>query len=200
MRSWHGRIGIVMTCALLAVPGPAAAAGNDQQPARIDARHAATLSVFGGGSSGSAGTGGALGWAIGWQPMARMAIEGSGSWTAEPAISGFVGLIGPRFDLSTPRLPTPFVSFEVGVYRASVDAADNPPAFYADRMIDGATHRSFDDFVMAPGGGVDFRIRKHMTLRPQVRVLLVRSDTSTRPMAMFGAHVSYVFGAASGGN
>jgi hypothetical protein len=87
------------------------------------------------------------------------------------------------------------------VHRAIVEigSTDVPP-FYMRRM--GTTNargpgagmeRTFDDFVIAVGGGVDIYIRQHLALRPDVRALLVRGNSNTRPVTVYGVHLAYHF-------
>ena len=165
-----------------------------QDRGAADYRYTAALSLFGGGASGTSGTGAALGWSFEWAPKPRLAIEAGGWWTGEPAVDGFAALIGPRASLTRPSRVTPFVSMEVGLFRASVDGAEpDVPTYYRERMTDGRQRRTFDDFVAAPGAGVDVYLAKHVAIRPHVRVLFAIADGIARPIVVYGAHVSYNF-------
>jgi hypothetical protein len=53
--------------------------------------------------------------------------------------------------------------------------------------------RAFDDFVVAVGGGADLFLKRHLALRPDVRVLLVRRNSDTHAVAMAGISLAYHF-------
>jgi hypothetical protein len=184
-------LAVVLGWALLCA-APLAAAQKDGGD--VDAPPDVMLSLFGGGASGSSGTGVALGWTLGWKMSGRVAVEGGGWWLDEPAIEGFAALLGPRISFASMRGAMPFVSAEVGVFRSSVDATDpDVPSFYLERMTSGPLRRTFDDFVVAGGGGVDVRIKRSLSLRPHGRVLLVTADSNVRAVVMFGVHLAFNF-------
>ena len=171
-----------------------AASASAQTPRDFDSRHGAALALFAGGTSGSSGTGAALGWSIGWIAHPRVTLEGSGWWTDEPSVEGFAALFGPRVNLVSPRRVIPFVSGEAGIFRSIIDATkEDVPAFYLDRMPEGPLHRTFDDLALAVGGGVDIYLERHVSLRPHARLVLVTADSQVRPLAVYGVHVTYHF-------
>jgi opacity protein-like surface antigen len=194
------KIRIASVASILLLTASAALAQNatpqkqDTPADKDDAKYGAALSVFGGGITGSAGTGGAFGWSIDWRVTRRITVEGSGWWTDEPSVDGFSALIGPRFDLGRVRRTIPFISTEVGLYHAAVDASTgNVPSYYASRMDPLLRRDSFTDFAMGVGAGVDFALKRRVSLRPQVRLLLVTDGSDTRPLMLFGVHLSYNF-------
>jgi hypothetical protein len=157
-----------------------------------------TLSGFVGAaadSDASAAAGGALGWEI----LPRFTLEGSGTWVAAgPGANAFVALLGARIPLIPAQRFVPFASAAVGVYHAGFDAtAHRMPRFYRSRMgSDGfglQGPRTFDDFVVAVGGGADLFLKRHLALRPDVRVLLVRRNSDTHAVAMAGISLAYHF-------
>jgi hypothetical protein len=182
---------VLLVLALTAMPATGLAQGGRQ----ADARHAAALTLFGGAASGESGTGPALGWAIGWMPSTRVTVEGGTWWTREPSIEGFAALLGTRVSVTPPAATaTAFVSGEIGLYRATVDSTDRDvPPFYLERMTEGPLSRTFDDFSFAVGGGVEFPLKRHLSLRPHARVMFVTADGRVRPMAIYGVHLSYNF-------
>jgi hypothetical protein len=170
------------------------------QPTPQEWHKGTALSVFAGAASARGGTDGAAGLAIGWEFTPRFTLEGSGLWTAGRDVEGFSALAGTRINLLPPRGVVPFVSAAVGLHRATVDSTrDGIPDFYMRRMGmamragTGGPQQTFTDFVSAVGGGVDVYLRRHLALRPDVRVLFVRADTGTRPIAVYGVHLSYHF-------
>jgi hypothetical protein len=159
------------------------------------------LSIFGGAASSRDGTDGVAGGAIGWELTRHFALEGSGLWMPGGEPDAWSALFGSRVNLLSPRGVVPFVSGGLGVHRAIVEVGSrHVPLFYMRRMgmtnaaAPGAgTERTFDDFVMMVGGGVNMYIRRHLALRPDVRLLLVRGNAETRPIAGYGVHLSYHF-------
>ena len=179
---------------VLVVVAATARAQDDTPRETNDGKHGAALSLFGGGVTGSTGTGGALGWSVDWLLTRRVSFEGSGWWTAEPAITGFSALFGPRFDIGGVRRAIPFVSTEVGVYHAAVDTSSSKlPAYYTRRMTGPSPRDTFDDFAAGIGGGVDIGVKRHLSLRPQVRLVLMTDGDGVRPLALYGVHFSYNF-------
>jgi hypothetical protein len=184
-----------MSCiALLAAAATASAQVDPQQWHKGTA-----LSVFAGGASATGGTDGAAGAAIGWEITPHFTLEGSGLWTAGTDVDTFSALFGTRVNVLSPRAAVPFVSAGVGVHRAMVDVGrTGVPAFYMRRMGMSSgrgvrLEETFDDFVVALGGGVDVYLKRHVALRPDVRVLLVRSNTGTRPVTVYGVQLAYHF-------
>jgi hypothetical protein len=156
--------------ALLSVAGTASA--------QVDAKdwHKGTaLSVFGGGATSSSVTGGAGGAAIGWEVTPHITFEGSGVWMAGPD-DAFAALAGSRVNLLRPRGVVPFVSGGIGLYRALPRVG---PAI--------------DDVVVSVGGGLDIYLRRHLALRPDVRLLVVNRDADVHHVSVFGLHLAYHF-------
>jgi hypothetical protein len=115
---------------------------------------------------------------------------------AEPRCVG--GLLGVRVNVTPPAPAVPFLSAGVGLYRASFDAdAADVPEFYRRRMVGSGVgtprDHTFDDFVFTVGGGVDLFLRRHIALRPDVRVLFVRGNSDTRAVAVYGVHLAFHF-------
>lgn len=185
---------VVGVAVMLGVAGEASA----QVIASDEWRQGTTLAVFGGAATGS-GTRAATGGAVGWEFLPRLTIDGSGVWEApRRGASAFAGLLGVRVNVTPPAVAVPFVSAGVGLYRASFDAdAADVPDFYRRRMTGGglgaARDHTFDDFVFTVGGGVDLFLRRHVALRPDVRVLFVRGNSDTRTVAVYGVHLAFHF-------
>jgi hypothetical protein len=170
------------------------------QPSPEEWHKGTVLSVFGGAVSASSGTDGAAGAAIGWEFTPRLAVEGSGLWTAGRDVDGFSALAGTRINLVSPRGAVPFLSAGVGLYQVTLDRDDGKtPEFYMRRMRmatragTGGPQQTFRDFATSIGGGVDLYVKQHLALRPEVRVLVVHADGETRPMAVYGVHLVYHF-------
>jgi len=155
-----------------------------------------TLSVFVGAASPDSGLAGAAGASVGWEWKPYLALEGSGTWIGEAAGQHqFAAMLGPRVSLFAPRTVVPSIFAGVGMLRASVDVR-NPdlPSFYAARSTtEGRNTEVFEDLALAVGAGVDIFLGNHLAIRPDVRLLFVRSDIAHIVMPMFGAHVTYHF-------
>jgi hypothetical protein len=138
------------------------------------------LSVFGGAASVTGGSDGALGAAIGWELTPRFTFEGSGLWTIGDHVDAFTALAGTRVNLLPPRGVLPFLSAGAGVHRTT--------------RTELGRERGDDDFVVALGGGVDIYLKRHLALRPDVRVLLVNRDSGgTGTVTVYGVHLAYHF-------
>jgi hypothetical protein len=157
-----------------------------------------TLAGFVGAASISTDTDAAAGAALGWELTPHFTLEGRGMWIdAGPGADAFAAVLGARIPLMPARPVVPFVSAGVGVYRATFDAAFNGiPRFYQRRMMSGAAEfrgRTFDDFAVAFGGGVDIVLARHLALRPDVTVLLVTTRSDSRAVPVYGVQLAYHF-------
>ena len=83
------------------------------------------------------------------------------------------------------------------MYRATFESVSSTiPRFYQRRMMSGPAglqDRTFDDFVVALGSGVDVFLAHHFALRPEVAVLLVTTRSDTRTVPVYGVHLAYHF-------
>ena len=161
-------------------------------------RHGTTLSGFVGAASASSDTSAAAGAALGWEIMPHFTLEGRGIWfDAGHRADAFTAVLGARVPLLAARPLVPFLSAGAGVYRATFESVSTTmPRFYQRRMMSGPTEfqgRTFDDFVVALGGGVDMFLASHLALRPEVTVLLVTTRSDTRTVPVYGVHLAYHF-------
>lgn len=161
-------------------------------------RHGTTLAGFVGAASASSDTGAAAGAALGWEITPHFTLEGRGIWfDAGHRADAFTAVLGARVPLLPARPLVPFLSAGAGVYRATFESVSTTmPRFYQRRMMSGPTEfqgRTFDDFVVALGGGVDMFLANHLALRPEVTVLLVTTRSDTRTVPVYGVHLAYHF-------
>jgi hypothetical protein len=181
--------------ALLGTSQPLAAQSDP-----MDWRKGTALSVFGGAASATGGTNAAAGGAIGWELTPYLTFEAGGTWMPGGDLDAFAGLFGARVHLLSRRTAVPFVSGAIGVHHTTVALNDQAPMFYRRRMRFDMrddqgrlkTTQTFDDAVYAFGAGVDVYLRRHLSLRPDLRVLLVH-DGGTRAVALYGVHLAYHF-------
>jgi hypothetical protein len=184
-------IGLIAALTTLPAPCRAQVVGTNEW------RYGTTLAVFGGAGSDGSSTHPAAGAALGWEIVPRFTLEGSGSWIGEGhGTRTFAALLAPRVNLLPPQRVVPFLSGGVGMVRSAYESGRGDiPGFYARRMaaLPLATRQTFQDVAFSAGGGFDVFLRRHLALRPDVRVFFVRADSRTRTMALFGVHVAYHF-------
>jgi hypothetical protein len=181
--------------AMALVAGTAQQAGAQSAS---DWRRGTTLAGFAGAASPTSGTDLAAGTALGWELAPHFTVEGRGLWFGTGGQSeAFAALIGARVPFLPARKVVPFASGSVGVYRATVGGGASTPSFYRRRMgLDDGTfarQRTFDDFVVAVGGGFDVFLATHLALRPEVTVLVVTTRSDTRTVPVYGMHLAYHF-------
>ena len=188
-RTW---ILLTVATAMAALPAMAAA------QARVSWQKGTALAVFGGAAHADDATDPAAGTTASWELTPYFTLEGSALWTAGAELDTFTALAVNRINVVARRPVVPFVTAGVGVHRATIAANARPPAAYARRLAalvgDGPRREeTFDDFAASAGGGVELYVRRHLSLRPDVRVLLVRGDGRTRALAVYGVHLAYHF-------
>jgi hypothetical protein len=159
-------------------------------------RKGTTLAVFGGATSASS-TRVATGAAVGWEVLPHLTIDGSGIWTVPHRnASTFTALLGARVNLTPPHVVVPFASGGVGFNRATFDSATSKmPDFYGRRVTGTGlrTQYAFDDFAYTAGAGFDVFLRRHIALRPDVRLVFITNGGNTRTVAFYGMHLAYHF-------
>ena len=160
-------------------------------------RRGTTLAGFVGAASKSPDTGVAAGAAVGWELTPHFTLEGRGVWLdAGDRANAFAALFGARIPLMPARPVVPVLSGSVGVHRATFDTSAGMPPFYQRRIrgdVSGLASRTFHDFVAAVGGGVDIALARHLALRPDVTVLLVKARSETRALPVYGVQLAYHF-------
>ncbi len=188
VRSWLFTVAVVLM-----------SSGASAQVIKSDEwRTGTTLAGFLGAATASQ-TRAATGAAIGWEVLPHLTIDGSGIWTVPHRnASTFTALAGVRVNLTPPNTVVPFASGGVGLHRATFDSVtSNVPAFYRRRMTSASTalrtQYAFDDFAYTAGAGVDVFLRRHLALRPDVRLVFITHGGNTRTVAVYGLHLAYHF-------
>ena len=185
---------IVAVFALLLVAPRASA-----QTFPMDWRHGTTLSGFIGTQSASSDVSPAAGVGLGWEVTRRLSFEGRGTWfrvNDDDRPSDFAATLAANVALLTPRTAVPFVSAGAGMYRATVNSASAAvPDFYRQRLSPdprGVNH-TFQDFLVAVGGGVNVFVSGHLALRPEANLLIVTTSSDARPVGVYGLQLVYHF-------
>ncbi len=138
-----------------------------------------------------------LGMTAAWEITRWVEVEGRGSWfLRETDARGFNVDLNGLVNLIAKRKTTPWVGFGVGFYRASFDSAANIKSdFYRNRLTPDMVGQAvtFTDPSFRFSGGVDFIIKQHLTMRPEVSATLVRSSGSGEEIYSFGIRFGYRF-------
>lgn len=193
---WHRNR--IVACMAAALVVNLASDARGQALTADEWRKGTTLSVFLGAASPSFDTSAAAGAAVGWEIAPHFTLEGRGLWFRQNRDAGaFAAVFGSRIPLLPARPAVPFLSAGVGLYRATFDwMQPTMPGFYWRRMLrdrSGFPGRTFDDFAVALGGGVDVFLARHLALRPDVTVLIVTTRRDSLVVPVYGVHLAYHF-------
>lgn len=182
----------LVVLALVSVAQPAAA--QTDSATGMDWQHGTTLFGFGGAQSASSRVSAAAGMGFGWEVTQRLALEGRATWfRVNPDVPDFAATMAAHVPLMTRRSVLPFVTGGIGMYRATYDSQSSAAnAFYQNRMGDAITgRRTFQDFLVTFGAGVDVHLTDHFFLRPEANMMLVTGDGNYRPMGLYGVQLVY---------
>jgi Outer membrane protein beta-barrel domain len=171
-------------------------AQQTEATASADWQHGTTLVGFGGVQSASSNVSAAAGAGFGWEVTRQFSLEGRATWfNVNGGLSDFAATFAAHVPLATARPLVPFVSAGVGVYRASFDSTSTAvPSFYLNRMPVGVPvtgSRSFQDFLVTLGGGVNVFLSNHFALRPEANLMLVTDWSDTRRVGVYGVQLVY---------
>jgi hypothetical protein len=166
------------------------------QTAEADWDHGTTLAGFAGVASPFSGVDPALGLSLGWEVTPRFGVEGRGTWfPTSDGVSAFAASIGARVGIQSARPILPFVSGGVGLYRTTFETPlrEGIPRFFERRMRSGEFGRTFDDFLVTFGGGVEVFVSRHLALRPEFTMLLATTRADVHAVPQFGVQLAYHF-------
>jgi len=162
----------------------------------VDWQHGTTLFGFGGAQSASSSVSAAAGLGFGWEVTRRLAVEGRATWfRVNEETPDFAATMAAHVPLTSGRSFLPFLAGGLGMYRATFDSrSSGMPEFYRNRMAAGFVgRRTFEDFLITFGGGVDMRLTNHFFLRPEVNMMVVTTQADHRQMGVYGVQVVYHF-------
>ena len=189
-----GRRAVTAAVALLAVLGVAQGAWAQNGDPAGDWQHGSMLSGFFGGQAASSQISPAAGAGFGWAVTPHFAMEARGTWFhVNDGSTDFAATFGAHMPVFVRRSVMPFLTAGAGVYLATINASsDSIPAFYRNRLATGAVGtRTFQDFQVTLGGGVDVLMSSHVALRPEAGAMIITSGSNTRTVGVFGLHVVY---------
>lgn len=189
-KSW--RTGGVALC-LLGAAASASGQGDRSPEATRGTELAALVAVASTGSH----TGSLVGGHIAWQWSRRVTAEARAAWLDRGrGADGFAADVGGTVALIAPRTVTPVVGAGFGLYRASFDRAGAPlPDFYRRRLGTGVApaNRSFTDPALRVTAGVDLKIGRRVSIRPEASALMAFDGGRSQTLGVFGVRVGYRF-------
>jgi hypothetical protein len=193
----RGRSAVGAALVVLALGCAARSAEAQTQPATdIDWQHGTTLFGFAGAQSASSQVNPAAGLGLGWEVTRRFAVEGRATWfRVNEDTPDFTATMAAHVPVTRGRVFQPFVAGGIGMYRATVDSGSSVvPEFYRNRMADGFVgRRTFQDFLVTFGGGVDMRLTNHFFVRPEANMMVVTTQADHRQVGVYGVELVYHF-------
>ena len=185
---------------LLLVPAAAAA----QAPTATEWRYGSALTLFGGGAVPGDAVRLTAGGSIAWEFTPRFSIDALGLWFSPAHRDDVVfGSVGARLELTAHHPAVPYVSAGVGLYRAQMHVPmqenETMSGFYRHRMpmapdghfLEG--RRTFDDLAFRVGGGAEIFAGRHVSIRPEVQIVIVTDRSDAEVVPLFGLHLAYHF-------
>ena len=192
----RGRFTAAASLVVLALCVAQTTAAQAQTASEMDWQHGTTLFGFAGAQSAASRVSAAAGLGLGWEVTRRFAVEGHATWFRVNEDGGdFAATMSAHVPLTTGRSFLPFLTGGLGMYRATVDSRSSVvPEFYRNRLADGFIgSRTFQDFLVTFGGGVDMRLTNHFFLRPEANLMLVTTQADHRQVGVYGLHLVYHF-------
>ena len=169
------------------------------QSATPDSSPFTTANLLVGVSSTSSGREPVVGGALGWDVARRLNIEMTAKWVLPDRGAETMSLtFGANVRLAPGRAVVPFLSAGVGLYKASFDSSwSDLPGFYGRRLSESGTQLQetieFTDPALAVGGGVSVFASRHVSIRPEVEVLWVRSGSANHVVTSASVRLAYHF-------
>jgi hypothetical protein len=177
---------------ILALPS----AGFAQEP---DLSHCTTANLLVGGAAGRDVRQPLFGGAVGWELTPHFALETTVKWLVpDRGAEAFSAVVSAQIPLTGRRTVVPFLTAGAGAHRASFDIETSRiPTFYARRPSESGTmagrDRSFVDPAFVTGGGVSVFLSRHVSVRPEVEVMLLRHNSENYVLTSLGVRLAYHF-------
>ena len=182
------------SCLALVVAAPLTA--QAQAP---DFTRCTTANFFGGAATAPDMSQALFGSAVGWEMTHRLSAEMTTKWLVpERGAEAFSAIGTMQFALTGRQTFVPFLTLGAGVHSASFDVGKSViPEFYARRLTDPAlmsgTRQTFTDPAFVAGGGVSLFASRHISVRPEVEVMLVPNNSETYVITSFTVRLAYHF-------
>jgi hypothetical protein len=159
--------------------------------------HGSTVDLFGGSASTSEDTRGTAGGGFGWEINHWVEVDASGTWlVARQGDSAFAANLKAVVSLTRPREVVPFLGAGVGVYHAVFDTTrGSVPAFYQSRLPAGTLDSlaTFNDPALVFDAGANIFASRHVSIRPDLGVIVVTKNSSAYTVATAVVHLIYHF-------
>jgi hypothetical protein len=188
----HSRIASLAAFALVGF----AAIASAQPGAATAWNRGTTLELTAGAANASPNTNPAAAAAIGWELNHFTEIEGVGAWLLKQNGSeGFAADMKLLVNLMRPARVVPYLGAGGGVYWQAFDSGAAMPPFYAQRVTDpsGPARMTFRDPTIVIGGGANFYVATHMSVRPDFTLRLVMDGSETYKVTTLSFSVIYHF-------
>ena len=151
-----------------------------------------TVNVLGGAATAPDMSQAQLGGAVGWEMTPRLSAEMTAKWLVPKRGAEAFSAIGTMQVALTGRGTfVPFLTGGAGVRQASFGVESEIPEFYARRLTD--PWQSVTDPAFVAGGGVLIFASRHVSVRPEVEVMWVPSDSETYMITSFTIRLAYHF-------
>ena len=140
-----------------------------------------------------------FGGAVGWEMTPRLSAEMTTKWLVPERSAEAFSAIGTLQVAFTGRQTlVPFLTVGAGVHHASFDVDKSEiPEFYARRLTPAAvmtgTRQTFTDPAFVAGGGVSIFASRHVSVRPEIEVMLVPNDSEINVITSFTVRLAYHF-------
>ena len=160
------------------------------------------LDGFVGAAANSTHTGAAASGIVGWRLTGWARAEARGTWLVRgTGADAFTADVGVAARVKSTRVARPYVGAGFGLYHAAFTSAGTAPgsemsAFYRRRLDPALTPGSgatFNDPVFRVSAGVDWRLPRQVSLRPEASALFIRRDGHGETVALVGIRLGYRF-------
>ena len=181
------------SCLALVVAAPLTA--QAQAP---DFTRCTTANFFGGAATAPDMSQGLFGGAVGWEMTRRLSAEMTTKWLVpERGAEAFSAIGTMQFALTGRQTFVPFLTLAPACIclvrrRQQRDSRVLHPSSHRARA-DGGTRQTFTDPAFVAGGGVSLFASRHISVRPEVEVMLVPNDSETYVITSFTVRLAYHF-------
>ena len=184
----------LVSCVALMATAPVAV--NAQT---TDFTRCTTANFFAGAATAKDTSQALFGGAVGWELTRRLSAEMTTKWSVPERQAETFSAIGTLQVAFTGRQTfVPFMTVGAGVHHASFDLDKSEiPEFYTRRLTDpkrmAGIRQTFTDPAFVAGGGVSIFASRHISVRPEIEVMLVPSDSETYVITSFTVRLAYHF-------
>ena len=198
---WTNPLRRATAVAVLAlIPAVQAAAQSNPSPNANRWARATSIGVYTGAASNAGDTRIAVGGTAAWDLSRWCAVEARGDWFDRTAgAQAFGATINALVNLVPRQTVTPFAAAGFGLHHTSFDTSRAVmPGFYQHRLANSSNAvapavQTFTDTAFYFATGVDLLASRHLALRPEVGVVVVRGGGQTDTVGTFGVRVAYRF-------